>query len=262
MCPQFQRVAEVADEQSQAFTLVHAPSFGKEAHDRELMGLGDSQAVGVRCPRFDQADLETILDALEAFAQQQVADAAVPVGGVNGQATELPDEVGMGADLQVHGSRADDSPRLGILGHEKQAVVGVDQPGQQRLVVVAGVRVIGPVGCQEDLADRGNVPASRLSDGDHGCSSDGTTPACPCSAASGESPERGARSRRTSRAQRSTSLRNQRLLVGGVGAVADRPQAVEGGGVLARCVAVGGAADRRLVEFQSQATAEIPSQAP
>lgn len=126
ICPQFQRVAEVADEQSQALTLVHTPSFGKEADDRELMGLGDSQAVGVRCPRFDQADLETILDALETFAQKQVADAAVPISRMNSQATKLPDEIGMGADLQVHGSRADDSPRLGIIGHEKQAVVGVD----------------------------------------------------------------------------------------------------------------------------------------
>ena len=56
----------------------------------------------------------------------------LPAVGVNGQATELPDQVGMGADLQVHGGRADDPSRLGVLGHEKQAVVGVDQPGQQR----------------------------------------------------------------------------------------------------------------------------------
>jgi hypothetical protein len=50
--------------------------------------------------------------------------------------------------------------------------------------------------------------------------------------------------------------------VGGVGAVADRPEAVERGGVLARGVAVGGAADRRLVELQSQLAAEVPGQAP
>jgi hypothetical protein len=58
------------------------------------------------------------------------------------------------------------------------------------------------------------------------------------------------------------NLRDPRLLVGGVGTVADRPQAVEGCGVLARCVAVGGTADRRLVEFQPQALAEIPGLAP
>src|ERR1019366_5268522 len=95
----------------------------------------------------------------------------------------------MGADLQVHGGRADDAPRFGVLGHEQQAVVGVDQPGKQRVVVVAGVRVIGPVGCQEDLTDRANVSAGRFSYGDHVGSLDGET---------------GARSRRTSRAQRST----------------------------------------------------------
>ena len=83
---QFQRVAEVADEQGQAFPLAQAPSFGKEAHDRELMGLGDFQAVGVRGPRFDQANLETVLDTLEAFIHQQRANATVPIRGVNGQA--------------------------------------------------------------------------------------------------------------------------------------------------------------------------------
>jgi len=116
--PQLHCVAEVADEQSQTFTLAQPPSLGYEAHDRKLMGLGDFQAVGVCCPRFDQADLEAILDALEAFSHQQLADATLPAFGVNGQAAKLPDEVGMGADLQVHGGRTDDSPlaQLGVFG--------------------------------------------------------------------------------------------------------------------------------------------------
>ena len=44
--PQLQRVAEVADEQGQALALAQEPGQGQEADDRELVGLGDSQAVG------------------------------------------------------------------------------------------------------------------------------------------------------------------------------------------------------------------------
>jgi hypothetical protein len=125
----------------------------------------------VRGPRLDQTDLQTPLDAPEPFAQQQLADPALAVVGVNRQAAELPHEVGMGADLQVDRGSADDFPRLGVLGHEEQAAVGVNEPGQERVVVVARVGVVGPVSGKEDLADRSNVAASRLADGDHDWSS-------------------------------------------------------------------------------------------
>ena len=121
-----------------------------------------------------------------------------------GQAAELPHEVGVGADLKVHRGRADDPAGLVLLGHQDQAAVGVDEPGQLEFVVDARVRVIGPVAGQEGLADGGDVPAGRLSDRDHGCSVGGMAPDRPGPPASRPSRVSGARSKSTSRAQRST----------------------------------------------------------
>ena len=58
-----------------------------------------------------------------------------PERRVDGQAAELPHEVGVGTDLKIHRGRADDPAGLVLLGHQDQAAVGVDEPCQLEFVV-------------------------------------------------------------------------------------------------------------------------------
>ena len=116
------------------------------------MGLGDFQAVGLGDPGLDDPDLEPVLHPADALGHQEPADPLLAGVGVDGQPAEFPDQVGVRPNLQVNRGRPDDPPNGGVLGDEHQAALRVNQPGQERLVIVTGIGVVGPVGRQEDLA--------------------------------------------------------------------------------------------------------------
>src|SRR5690606_19277701 len=87
--------------------------------------------------------------------------------GRDRESAELPDQVGIGADVEHDRGGADDFERLGLLGDEQDLVVAVDHARQTVEVVELRVGVVVAVGRVEDVADRLDVARVGLADADH-----------------------------------------------------------------------------------------------
>src|SRR6516162_4813120 len=95
--------------------------------------------------RLDQTDLYSVLDTPDTLVHQDFGNSTIAAIRMHSQPAKFANKIGVSADLQIHG-RGTDDPARAILGYQKQAVLGIDQPRQQALIVKASIGVVGLVG--------------------------------------------------------------------------------------------------------------------
>ena len=117
--------------------------------------------------RDDQADVQAVLNGFEPLVHEQPADLQPTVVRMDGEAAELSDEIGMGPEVEEHGSRADDPAGVGVFGDENECVVREDGALQPEFVIDLVMGIVGAVDREKDLADLADIFFAGFSDPNH-----------------------------------------------------------------------------------------------
>ncbi len=84
------------------------PSRDEPVREANALGIGMHRACN------DEANMQAILNGLEALLHEQLADLQPAIVRMNGEAAKLSYEIGMGPKIEEDGGRADDTAHLGV----------------------------------------------------------------------------------------------------------------------------------------------------
>ena len=86
---------------------------------------------------------------------------------MDGETTELSDEIGMGPEVEEHGGRADDPAGIALFGDENERVVGEDGALQPEFVIHLMMGIVSAIHGEKDLADLADIFFAGFSDPNH-----------------------------------------------------------------------------------------------
>jgi hypothetical protein len=86
---------------------------------------------------------------------------------MHGKATKLSYEIGMGPEVEQHGSRPDDTTGFRILSNENEGIIGEDGALQPEFIVEFAMWIVGTIHGEKDLANLSYILFAGFSDSDH-----------------------------------------------------------------------------------------------